>query len=103
MRLETFHWMEVGLMAAVAKESIDDAILLERCCGGIRVSVIAGTTFWVAAVVAFSLYHQSLPAELKLPSLVWFVLAMLAPGVVVGFHAFAMCCYRLCVTLRGDG
>ena len=87
-------------MTEVIKASIDDAVLLERCCGGMRLSVVTGAMFTLAAVTAFVFYHQTLSDELKLTSLVWFVLAMLVPGLVTGFHSLVMYSYRACTSSR---
>jgi hypothetical protein len=80
------------------KATNDDVVLFERLRGGVRISVLTAAMFSFAAVSFFVLYHQTLSEELKLPSLVWFVLAMLVPGLVTGFHSLAMCCYRACTS-----
>ena len=74
----------------------DDAVLFESFRGGVRVSVVTAAMFSSAAVALFSIYFRTLPDELKLTSLVWFVLAMFVPGLATSFHRLAMRCYRLC-------
>ena len=75
-----------------------DAIMFKGFRGGVRVSVVTAAMFSFAAVVLFSIYFRTLPDELKLPSLVWFVLAMFVPGLATASQRLAMRCYRWCTT-----
>ena len=59
----------------------DDAVLFEGIRGGVRVSVVTAALFALIAVVLFTVYFRTLTDEMKLPALVWFVLAMLVPGL----------------------
>jgi uncharacterized membrane protein YbhN (UPF0104 family) len=58
--------------------------------------VVTAALFSFVAVVLFSVYFQTLTDELKLPALVWFVLAMFVPGLATASHRLAMRCYRWC-------
>ncbi|WP_146455007.1 hypothetical protein [Rubripirellula tenax] len=79
----------------------DDAVLFEGIRGGVRVSVVTAALFALIAVVLFTVYFRTLTDEMKLPALVWFVIAMLVPGFATASHRLAMRCYRRCTASFG--